>query len=87
MWPVGCELFHADGRTDGQTDKHDEANSHFLQFCNKSLKLYLVFTLNLCVLYGFQNKQQLLRYAPLTDIVFNRGRESLIVRYALSPSK
>jgi hypothetical protein len=26
--PVGSELFHADGQTDG----HDEANSHFLQF-------------------------------------------------------
>jgi hypothetical protein len=27
--PVGDELFHADG----QTDKHDEANSHFSQMC------------------------------------------------------
>ena len=27
--PVGAKLFHADGRT----DKHDEANSRFLQFC------------------------------------------------------
>ena len=25
--PAGAELFHADGRTDGQTDKHDETNS------------------------------------------------------------
>jgi len=25
--PVGAELFHADGRTDGQGDTHDEANS------------------------------------------------------------
>jgi len=30
--PVGAELFHADGRLDGQTDRHDEANSRFLQF-------------------------------------------------------
>jgi len=28
--PVGAELFHADGRTDG----HKEANSHFSQFGN-----------------------------------------------------
>ena len=27
--PVGAKLFHADGRT----DRHDVANSHFLQFC------------------------------------------------------
>ena len=26
---VGAELFHADG----QTDRHDEANSRFSQFC------------------------------------------------------
>jgi len=33
--PVGRELFHAtDGRTDRQTDRHDEANSRFLQFSN-----------------------------------------------------
>jgi len=27
--PVGTELFHTDGRTDGRTDIHDEANSRF----------------------------------------------------------
>jgi len=27
---VGAELFHVDGRT----DRHDEANSHYLQFLN-----------------------------------------------------
>jgi len=30
---VGVEFFHADGRTDGQADRHDEASSHFSQFC------------------------------------------------------
>jgi len=30
--PVGVELFHADGRT----DRHDEANSHFSQFCERA---------------------------------------------------
>jgi len=29
---VGAELFHADG----QTDKHDEANSRFSQFCESA---------------------------------------------------
>jgi len=32
--PVGEELFHEDGRTDG----HDEANNRFSQFCVKRLK-------------------------------------------------
>jgi hypothetical protein len=29
---VGAELFHADGRTDRQTDGRNEANSCFSQF-------------------------------------------------------
>jgi hypothetical protein len=29
---VGAELFHADGRTGRQTDRHDEANRSFSQF-------------------------------------------------------
>ena len=32
--PVGAELFHADGRT----DRHDEANSRFSQFCERANK-------------------------------------------------
>jgi len=34
--PVGAELFHVDGRTDGQTerqmDRHEEADNCFSQF-------------------------------------------------------
>jgi hypothetical protein len=33
---VGAELLHADGRTDGRTDKHDEANSRSPQFCESA---------------------------------------------------
>jgi hypothetical protein len=29
--PVVAGLFHAGGRTDRQTDRHDEANFHFSQ--------------------------------------------------------
>jgi hypothetical protein len=29
--PVAAELFHVDGRIDGQTDRRDEANSPFSQ--------------------------------------------------------
>ena len=32
---VGAELSHADRQTDG----HDEANSRFSQYCEKSLKM------------------------------------------------
>ena len=42
--PVGAELFQAEGQTggresgraEGQTDRHDEANSSFTQFCERS---------------------------------------------------
>jgi hypothetical protein len=30
--PVGAELFHADQ----ETDRHEEANSRFLQFCKNA---------------------------------------------------
>jgi len=36
--PMGAELFHADGRTDTQTDRNDETNSRFSQFWKKHLK-------------------------------------------------
>ena len=34
MYPVEVELFHADGRTDGRTDKHDEAKVIYHNFAN-----------------------------------------------------
>jgi hypothetical protein len=34
--PVAAELFHADRRTDGRTDRHDEVNSRFSQFCERA---------------------------------------------------
>jgi len=34
--PVGAELFHADGQTDGRTDTHDETNSRFSPFCERA---------------------------------------------------
>jgi hypothetical protein len=39
--PVVAELFLADGRT----DKHDEANSRFSQFCERAYKRMLAVTL------------------------------------------
>jgi hypothetical protein len=34
--PVGAELFLADGRTEGQTDRHDEAKRWFSKFCERA---------------------------------------------------
>jgi len=31
---LGAEVFHADGQTDRRTDRHDEANVRFSQFCD-----------------------------------------------------
>ena len=34
--PVEAELFHADRRMDGRTDRHDGANSRFSQFYERA---------------------------------------------------
>jgi len=34
--PVEAALFLADRRTDRWTDRHDEANSRFSQFCERA---------------------------------------------------
>jgi hypothetical protein len=47
--PVGDKLFHADRKTDRQTDRernrqtdrYYEANSLFLQFCERAYKVYI----------------------------------------------
>jgi hypothetical protein len=33
---VGAELFHADGRTDWQKDRHDKTNSRTSQLCERA---------------------------------------------------
>jgi hypothetical protein len=35
---VGAELYLMDGRTDGRADRHDEANSCSVQFCERAQK-------------------------------------------------
>jgi len=41
----GSRVFHADRRTDGQTDRlvdrHDEGNSRYSQFCERPIKVIL----------------------------------------------
>ena len=37
--PVGAEMFHADGQTDGGTghkDRRNDVNSRFTQFCERA---------------------------------------------------
>ena len=34
---VGVDLFYADIKTDGQTDKHEKVNCRVLQFCKRAL--------------------------------------------------
>jgi len=36
--PMGAELFDADRRTDGRTDRHDETNSRLFAVSRTSLK-------------------------------------------------
>jgi len=43
MRSVGAELFHADLRTDGRTDRHDESKSCFSQFYERAEKYTLGF--------------------------------------------
>ena len=33
---MGAELFPMDGRTDRRTERHDEANSRFSQYCGRA---------------------------------------------------
>ena len=54
--PVGTELFHADGRADEQTDRHDEANSCFPQFCERAQKRIFLITKNLQRVGNLKNK-------------------------------
>jgi len=43
--PLGVELFQTDGRTgertDGQMDRHDEANSRLSKFCEGTYKFVI----------------------------------------------
>jgi len=34
-WEPSCSM-QAEGRTSGQTDRHDESNSRFSQFCERA---------------------------------------------------
>jgi hypothetical protein len=45
---VGSELFHADGRSDGQTHRHEEANSRLSQFCKHAKKRIFGWDIPLC---------------------------------------
>ena len=44
--PVVAELFQADGQKDRQFDRHNEANSHFLQLCELVKKINMNLNFN-----------------------------------------
>jgi hypothetical protein len=39
---MGAEMFHAEGLSDRRTDRHEEANSRFSQFCERTLTYSVV---------------------------------------------
>jgi hypothetical protein len=41
MCPVEVQMFHADEKTDRQTDRHDENNSHFFVVIRTSQRAVL----------------------------------------------
>ena len=49
---VRAELFRADERTDGRTGGHDDAKSHFSQFCERAHKLIICFKIILAGNHG-----------------------------------
>jgi hypothetical protein len=48
---MGAELFQAGEGTDGQTNKHDEANSRFLKFCERACKLFSGYPVSILINY------------------------------------
>ena len=56
---VGAELYLADGRTDGQTDRHNETNSRFSRFRERAQKYGLCpkhITPSLCYVFGVKGQ-------------------------------
>jgi hypothetical protein len=52
--PLGAVLFHAGGRTDSrQTERHDEANSRFSQFCECAYRGILIKAHNMYLKYSY----------------------------------
>jgi len=49
--PVGAELFHMVGRT----DRHDNFNSHFLQFCKCAYLTFKIYVLTYTVFSVYHN--------------------------------
>ena len=48
---VGADMFHAEGRTDLQTYRHDDANSRFFAFLLTVFVLRVLLSSYMCLLY------------------------------------
>jgi len=55
---VGAVLFHADRRMDGLIDRHDDANSHFLEILRRLIKTWFHGFVIMCG-YTFQSSLKL----------------------------
>jgi hypothetical protein len=70
--PVGAELLHADGRTEIQTDRYDDTNSRFSQFCEGVLRPLQQF------LEVAEEDKLRLPYSDSTVHVFSRKRDTVL---------
>ena len=57
---------------DGQTERQDEANSRFSQFCERAHKLYILPTFYTCVFCGSEDNRRFLPYTVL-NVFYNLG--------------
>ena len=60
--PVGAELFHANGRTDRETDRRDEANRCFSQFCERAYKVKSI------TIYVIKQEQSAISHRAIRNI-------------------
>jgi hypothetical protein len=91
--PVGAELCHADRRRDGQTDKqtnrHDGANSRFLQFCERAWKHIFNATpgVNDCqIIFWLKipEREKIFHFHPIIDINSKFIKKEATVCFKLS---
>jgi hypothetical protein len=73
--PVGTGLFYADRQPDRRTDRHDEGNSRFSQFCERAYKRFKdIKMLSLYIYIYMMVEYVIMIYAihrPLISISFN----------------
>jgi hypothetical protein len=77
---VEDELFHANGRKDGQTDRHEKAMRRFSQFCEKRLEIYTTQLKTFPFNYGRAFERQL----PERQYMYGKEVNNVLTRYRIS---